>query len=195
MNEIIYKIDNPNDDVISSCIIYEDTNYNEKVIKIKKYNSTNFKTIYQTNLNEVICFEKINSKEIECILSFINFNKYALNIFNDYLKYNSKQKKSKIVFEEFKEDIYCDFDDIQCISFSNSINSDMFEKYITIKQNNNWKNIYYGCFNESGIILEMVKDLSFEQIDKIREILINNKKALKEFDKCIIKEKQLIKKY
>jgi len=223
-NELVNTIYNPNqNNLISSCIIYiEDLGAGKKrkIIKIKRNNE--YELIFEKELlttytrnrkNEVVanefekinCCENINSNEIECILSFIWNNPTVLDIFNDYLKHIAKQNNNdlqtneEVVFEPLDEIIYdVSNGTIQAISFKTTELNGVYEKYISIKQDEKWKNIYYGSFNKNEIILEMTIGLSYLEIEQIRNILNVKPKLLNEFDKCIKidnKQNQLIKKY
>jgi len=224
-SKLINTIYNPNQNsLISSCIIYiEDLGAGKKrkIIQIKRNNE--YELIFEKELlttytknrkNEVIanefekinCCTNINANEIECILSFIWNNQTALDIFNEYLKHITKQNNidntqmnNEIDFEPLDETIYDVFNGtIQAISFKATELNGLYEKYISIKQDENWKNIYYGSFNKNEIILEMTIGLSYLEIEQIRNILSIKPKLLNEFDKCIKienKQNQLIKKY
>lgn len=178
--------------------------YEQKIIK--KYIKNNGKTSVAEEENIPICKE-IKNEEIDSILTFISYNKKALEIFKDYLfkinksflivedvlhepsvsiKNEKKLDSSKFNFEEYtdKKEEYSK-NKISGFYSTQFKNKDKYEKVIKIKMDNEWKTIYYCIYykNNNSVVIdnEMFMQIKEEDIQEILKFIKRNKRNLEDF--------------
>ena len=128
-------------------------------------------------------------KKLSVVKKFIDYDKKALEIFNEYLRARTllaeKEEKpivkKKFEFEEFTETINNPYnEDVKSFYVETKRGINVYEKNIRIRINEEWKNIYYTLFDDYTTINEMVMELTEEQIETIKSFI--SSRALKEFE-------------